>query len=369
MNWRQEIGPGYSALLHSKDRLFTMTRENDEEVVLALDARTGELEWRHAAPGPLYEEMDPQFGKGPNATPLILGDRIFAIGIGGRMRCLALDDGELLWSLDLHERYGRAKRKEEYGFSSSPLSYGGSILVVLGGEKHGVVALDPRDGSHVWGSEPTAVSCAPAAVLSLAGRDQLVFFTPREVVGADLRDGRFLWQHPVRCHTENNLTPALALDASHVWVSSQFEGATRVLQVPAQNGELRPTELWLDRRTKQAHWHSFRVGDLVYGSIGGNYDSEFAAVNWRTGETVWTHPDMHAVKGILVGKELVFLEAGGRVGIARPTPEKLELLVLHPILGENAWTVPTLVGTTLYGRNQERVVAIDLAESSYSRPR
>ena len=33
------------------------------------------------------------FGPGPNATPLIVGDRIVAIGIGGQMRVMTLSEG------------------------------------------------------------------------------------------------------------------------------------------------------------------------------------------------------------------------------------------------------------------------------------
>ena len=41
--------------------------------------------------------MRPNFGLGPNATPLIVGQRIVSISIDGQLRGLELATGELKW--------------------------------------------------------------------------------------------------------------------------------------------------------------------------------------------------------------------------------------------------------------------------------
>ena len=43
---------------------------------------------------------------------------------------------------------------DEYGYSGSPLAFDGRVIVLVGGDDHGVVAFDPADGSTVWESEP-----------------------------------------------------------------------------------------------------------------------------------------------------------------------------------------------------------------------
>jgi outer membrane protein assembly factor BamB len=336
--------------------------------VVALDASTGETLWTHSSPARPYEDMDASFGPGRNATPLILGDRLIAVGVGGDLRCLALADGKPLWSCSSSERYGHVDRKEEYGFSASPLPYRGKVLVAAGGERHGVVALDPADGTLVWGSEPFAVSYAPPVLLELAGREQLVLFTPAEVLGLDPVNGRRLWSIPCKCMTGNNLTQAVALDADHVWVAAQLDGGTRVLHLaPGENGALEPRELWRDARKTQAHWNSFEIDGCLYGSFGGNYQSELCALDWRNGEILWRSEDFHAVKGVLADEKLVFLGEDGRLAIGRLAPEGVTILAEHALLSKEAWTAPTLVGTTLYARDRKEIVAVDLARGGLPR--
>jgi hypothetical protein len=48
--------------------------------------------------------------------------------------------------------------------------------------------------------------------------------------------------------------------------------------------------------------------------------------------------------------------------LTTPTPEKLTVHSKVKLFDDLAWTVPTIVGKTLYVRNNERIVAIDLGQ-------
>ena len=95
---------------------------------------------------------------------------ILAIGVAGEMRCLDKSSGKLLWKKDLPAEFGRQRRDEEYGYSASPLRYRDFMIVQVGGDEHGVVAMRPKDGSIVWASAPTTVSYAQASIVRLRGR-------------------------------------------------------------------------------------------------------------------------------------------------------------------------------------------------------
>ena len=208
--WKQELGGGYAGLLYRDGRLFTAHRDERTEVVVALSAADGTTIWEHRRAPERYDDMTEQFGAGPNATPLLLGDRLFAATIDGVLLCLAPSDGELLWQLDLHERYGRQKRQEEYGYSAPPMAYDGKLLIAVGGDQHAIVALDPANGEQLWGSPAERVSYAAPVLIEVEGQDQYVFFSPTAVIGMNPKDGSFLWSYPVKSWTENNLTPALS---------------------------------------------------------------------------------------------------------------------------------------------------------------
>ena len=357
--WETEVGDGYSAVLHRDGRLFTMYREERVEIVVALDAATGEVVWDFAYEAGRYDDMTFNFGEGPNSTPLIVGDRIVSAGIDGRVHCLRTLDGEPLWSLDLHEAFGRQKRREEYGYSGIPLEYGGRVLVPVGG-RHAVVALDPADGSVAWASGEGRVSYAPPRIVHLAGRDQLVYFSPTEVVGMDPSNGAFLWSYPVECSTENNLTSVILCEDDHLWVATQLDGGTRVLRVTEQDGALAADAVWTSRTVKQGHWNSIRVGDHLYGSLGDS-NSMLGAVDWRTGEVLWKERGFLGAQALLADGKMIFVEEGGQVAMARVSPAGLEVLGAAQLLESVAWTAPTLVGTTLFVRDRRRLLALDLS--------
>ena len=76
--WTVEVGQGYAAPLLIGDRIYSFTRQDDDEVMQALDASSGETIWRSAYPA-LFE-MNPgtrYHGPGPKSTPVFADDRLF----------------------------------------------------------------------------------------------------------------------------------------------------------------------------------------------------------------------------------------------------------------------------------------------------
>ena len=58
---------------------------------------------------------------------------------------------------------------------------------------------------------------------------------------------------------------------------------------------------------------------------------------------------------------LQVLDEDGTLALTRMSRDGLEVISKAEILTGRAWTVPTLVGTTLYIRNREEIKALDLA--------
>ena len=357
--WKRALGGGYANILYKDGRLYTHYRIDDREIIIALESDTGKTVWEQDYKVKYYEDMDLKYGKGPNSCPLIMGDTLYTVGVSGEFRATELATGNLKWRLDLHERYGRQKRKEEYGFSASPIAYKGTILMLMGGDAHGVVALDPSDGKQLWGSEPVRVSYAQPTMIRVAGKDQLVFFAPTEVIGVNPNNGDYVWRFPVACFTENNLTPALQLDDRHLWVASQLDGGTRVLKLPVKEGE-KPEAIWETKSIRQAHWNSLVEGDYVYGSFGGNSNSFLGGLNWRTGKFAWRTRGFHLAKGVHADGKFYFMDENGQFVIARFSPQGAEILDAYQLLNRVSWTAPTLVGTRIYMRDKEHILAVEL---------
>jgi outer membrane protein assembly factor BamB len=83
--WTANVGIGFSSMVVSEGRLYTAGWADEQDTVRCLDAATGQLLWSHAYKEKLGNKM---YEGGPNATPLVVGDRVF-ISSGD-------DGGELL---------------------------------------------------------------------------------------------------------------------------------------------------------------------------------------------------------------------------------------------------------------------------------
>jgi outer membrane protein assembly factor BamB len=364
--WKRPLGDGYSAILVEGGRLYTMYRDGDHEVIVCLSAETGETIWEHRYARELWPDQDAirqGFTKGPNATPLIMGDRIIAIGVAGQMRCLETGTGKLVWKRDLPAEFGRRQRDEEYGYSASPLPYKNFMIVQVGGDEHGVIAVKPEDGSIVWKSEGTTVSYAPATITRLKGRDQYVYFSTLGVHGLDPATGEMLWFHELEYNNGNHLTPVVRADDEHLYVSSQFNsGGGRLLKLGGKAGEYTVERIWFTPKLRGSCWTLIRKGDYIYGSAGGHNISFLAAFNWKTGEIAWRKRGFHMAQSLFADGKLIFLDRGGTLTMARVSPADLDVLASHPVTEAISWTLPTLVDGKLYARDKKHILALDLAE-------
>jgi hypothetical protein len=338
--------------------------------MVALDAVTGATLWEHRDTPNFWPDMDQSFGLGPNSTPLLITDRagaakVVGIGISGRMRAVEARSGKLSWQRDLPREHGRYKREYEYGYSGSPIAYQGTIVALVGGTDAAVVALDPSDGSVVWKSAPGSVSYAQPTITRLAGREHYLFFELEGLVALDPATGRTLWKHGIPYLYGTHLTPAVRCDESHLWVSSQFDiGGGRLLEVSDGAAGLGAKELWFSPKLRTSHWTLHCKGDFLYGSLGGNDVSRLAAVRWSSGEIAWQERGFTKAQSLWADGKLLFLDETGKVVLARVSPEKLEVLASAAIAKPDAWTIPTLAGTTLFVRDQEKIMALDLAPPS-----
>jgi outer membrane protein assembly factor BamB len=360
--WKRPLGDGYASILCKGDRLFTEYRAGDDCFVVALHAKTGETAWEYRYSTSMWPDMERSFGLGPNATPLIVNDRIVSASIDGKIRCLELASGKVVWEHDLPAEFGRRKRIEEYGYSSSPLAYSGTVIVQVGGDSHSVVAFKPEDGSVVWKGEPGGVSYAPATITKFAGQDQYLYFEPEGVVGLDPSSGRVLWRSPIAFNNGNHLTPVVKCDENHLWVASQFlTGGARLLEVTRADGRMTATENWFERRLRATHWTSIRLGDFIYGSIGDNNQSFLTAFDWKTGKIAWRERGFHKAQSLYADEKLLFLDENGMLGLAEVSPGGLKVLASARVTEPVSWSLPTLVGTTLYARDRKNILALDLS--------
>ena len=360
--WRRPLGEGYSSILADGDLLFTMYRDGDDEVVVALDAATGGTRWRHAYDAPLldngyFDVWLNSAGPGPYSSPLLAGGNVFTIGVNGHLHALDAQSGALQWSRNLVDEF----ELDNYNaFASSPIAYGDNIIQPLGGSGRGVVAFDGETGAVAWRSADFDLAPGSPLLIDLDGRTQLIVLGQQEVVGLDPADGRRLWSHPHANELGLNISLPLWGPDSTLFVSSAYDGGSRMIRLRHGGGQTTATEAWYNGRMRVHFGNALRMGDLILGSTGDFGPAFIAALDAATGEEVWRERTFARAHLLDAGGLLVIVDEDGEVALASATRDGLQVHAREQLLTSNAWTPPTLVGRVLYVRDRQDVVALDL---------
>ncbi len=360
--WERPLGEGYSAVLFENGRLYTMYRVEQQEAVICLDAATGATIWEFRYDAAAVDQQT--YGRGPRSTPLIAGDRIFSIGIGGELHALDKGDGTLRWSRKLWGPHFGGNRRR-HGYSSSPIAFQETVIATVGGEGASLVAFDQADGAVRWKELDFRNSHSSPQIVEIAGETQLVTFMAEELIGVDPASGTLRWRYPHVNQWGHNITMPVFLDGETIFLSSAQVGA-RGLKLARREKRIDVEQVWSNRRIQFYHGSAVRHGDWVYGSSGVVSSSFLSAVNIRTGEIGWRERGFSRANLVRADGKLIILDEDGVLAIATADPEGLTVHSRHQLLGQVSWTAPTIVGTTMYARDQRTLVAVDLGVRRHS---
>src|SRR5687768_2759910 len=144
--WRKTVGQGFSGPVVAQGRVILFHRVANEEVVEALDARTGAPQWRYAYATTYRDDFG--FDEGPRAVPVVASGVVYTFGAEGQLHALDLAKGTRLWSEDTMRRF--KVPKGFFGAAGSPLVEDGRVVANVGGPGAGIVAFDAKSGKVLW---------------------------------------------------------------------------------------------------------------------------------------------------------------------------------------------------------------------------
>jgi outer membrane protein assembly factor BamB len=361
--WRRPLGEGYSSILVEGPTIATMYRRDDTEVVVALEADTGKTRWEHTARAPLthngyFDVWLNASGPGPYSTPLIADGLVFAVGVTGQFRAVDLRTGALKWSHDLVELFDL---REYNAFAASPLAYAGNVILPLGTSGRGVAAFKRDTGALVWRSEPLAVGPGSPILIDLDGHQELVVWGQGELAGLNPDDGHLLWKHPHPTQMGLNISTPMWSADHRLFVSSAYGGGSRMMQVSRSGGRTAIQDVWADGRMRLHFGTAIRIGDVILGSSGDFGPAFMMAVNADTGAELWRDRSFARAQIVESHGTVVIVDEDGDLAVASLAEGKLRVHARKSMLTQNAWTPPTLVGSTVYLRDRKEILAVDLS--------
>jgi len=184
----------------------------------------GRLRWRHEAAGSPEAWLD--------RTPLVVGERVYAVLTSGAAAALQLDDGALAWQTPV----GPAGRP-----LSAPVSDGERLYV---GARDGLYALALADGHAVW-QFPTARRVEAAPVV--AGGVVYATCHDHHLYALDAASGEELWRYEVGRRIE--VPPLLAASGDPprpCVVVADHGGTLTAVARPWSAEEHQAAEQWLE---------------------------------------------------------------------------------------------------------------------------
>jgi len=163
--WEFPKGSGYASPAIVGERLVFLHRLGNEEVVECLHPDTGSSQWQFRYPTAFEDRYG--YNNGPRSSPVIDEARVYTVGAEGKIHCLDLGTGKVVWKRDLRAEY--KVPQDFFGTASTPLVEGRLLLINVGAPGGPSVAgLDKATGREAWraGKEwgPSYASPVPAVV-------------------------------------------------------------------------------------------------------------------------------------------------------------------------------------------------------------
>lgn len=349
--WSVPLGGGYSGIVTADKALYTQWSKGKDELLGAFDPATGKSLWTLR-----LDAMRPdQFGDGPRATPVIDGERIYAVSALGKLHSADRKTGKSLWVQDLVARFGL--EVPNWGVSSPPVVVGNLVLHNVGGRAGFLfVGFDKLTGKPVWNSESGIAGYAQPITFTAAGIEQTLFFAGKKAVAVDPKTGRKLWELPWTTAYDVNAATPIFVAPDQVFLASGYDTGGGLYKIEAAGGKLAPRELWRTRSMKSLHSTAIYLNGYFYGFDNKNLQ----CIDAKTGQSVWRRGGFGHGSLTYVDGHFVVLGENGKLALIEANPQAYVELALSQLAEGKHWTVPTYSGGQLYVRNEQNLIALAL---------
>ena len=410
--WEKQVGTGYSAPSVKSERLVVHHRRGRDEIIECLHAVTGEPVWTHSYRSTFVDPYG--YNNGPRCSPLLTETRCYTYGAQGRLLCLTLDEGKVVWERDLLTEM--TIPDGFFGVGATPILEGDRLIVAAGGQPNaGLIAVNADTGKTLWESvgqstwdgaktdsrlrpkyewtgDEMVVSYSSPMAVTIHGRRHVLALMRQGLVSVDPQTGaeNFHYWFRADVHESVNAAGPVVVDDTIVISAAYRTGAARLKVAPDGKSV---TELWRDRTNLLTHWSTSIYRDGFYYGFSGRHDYEatLRCLNAETGEVIWesngwSRPleDLQQVgrdefldttnnvkiptpfygrgSKIMIGDRFLVLSEYGTLALLKVNPQAWEEVCRFkpPRLSYPTWAAPVLSRGYLYLRSEDWLLCYDL---------
>jgi outer membrane protein assembly factor BamB len=341
--WKIEIGLGYATPLLVGDRIYTFTRQGDDEVMMALDAASGKVVWRTSYPAPF--KMNPataRHGSGPKSTPLYSNGRLFTLGMTSIVTSFDAASGKQLWQKPA------TTAQPLYHTSMSPVVDGNRVIVHVGGPNDtAFAAFDAATGAVRWTWAGDSPAYGSPMVVEIGGMRQVVAFTHRNLVGLSAETGELLWRRPFT--TPSDTTSQTPIVFRDTLIQAGRENGITAFRIRRSEGASTTEDLWQTKEVSLHMTNGVAVDGVLYGLSHLNAGQYFA-LDLSNGSVLWKSEPRQAENAAMVraGDTIFSLEDDAELVVMKANRTGFNPLRRYEVATSATWAQPVVSRNRLY---------------------
>ena len=320
--WTAEVGDGSASVVVADGRAYSLGNAGGRDTVYCIDAQSGRVAWKQSYPCAQYGRFaigDKGQYRGPSASPVYDGETksLYTQSLDGELVCWDAATGARRWRVNHYDAFGVKRRPSvkdkrhlrDFGYTSSPLVVGETLVAEVGSPRGTFVAFDKRTGAAKWFSDITEPAGHTGGVVGVTvGSKRCVAalcLTKLVVVSAESgSEGKTVATYPWKTDYACNIsTPAVAGD--RVILTSGYNMSSTALVRITPRGA---TKVWQQR-------HFSKVGSpVVHGGRVYVPYTRLMCLDLATGNRLWQGGRFGEDTSCLVAADGRVIVAGSRPG-------------------------------------------------------
>ena len=347
--WKKDLGSGYSSISLASWVAVTMFSDGKDDFMIALDASSGDEEWRYRIAE--THRGDGGSDSGPLSTPTIDGHHVFGLGPHGHLFALDLKTGKEIWALNLAEDLKAVKPL--HGFATSPLVAGNTLVVQTGSEQGAITGFNKYTGKQLWSAGNLAVNYQSPILTELLGTRQLICGGDKKLIGLDPANGKLLWEYPHGGSRQDYSPVMVGKDAFFVRNNNWH---SVLIRASKQAEGYKFKEAWKSRDLKRSNNDAVFYRDHLYGFSG----AFLTCVEASTGRLMWKSRPPGEGFIILVDGHLAVITTVGTLHLIEATHQGYREKANLRVFSSKGWNPPAYANGKIYVRNHASIAAVEV---------